>query len=58
VTAAVGSPRAAASVWLAGYQAARARFQPRPDPPRRHRPRHARTRPANLTINRQSDLGH
>ena len=30
MTAAVGSPRAAASVWLAGYQAARARFPPRP----------------------------
>jgi len=25
-----GSPRAAASVWLAGYQAARTRFPPRP----------------------------
>jgi hypothetical protein len=30
VTAAVGSPRAAASVWLAGYQGARTRFPPRP----------------------------
>ena len=30
MTAAVGSPRAAASVWLAGYQAARTRFPPRP----------------------------
>ena len=30
MTAAVGSPRAAGSVWLAGYRAARTRFPPRP----------------------------
>lgn len=30
VTAAVSPPRAAASVWLAGYRAARTRFPPRP----------------------------
>ena len=30
VTEAVSSPRAAASVWLAGYRAARTRFPPRP----------------------------
>jgi hypothetical protein len=30
VTAQVALPRAAASVWLAGYQAARSRFRPRP----------------------------
>jgi hypothetical protein len=30
VTAAVGSPHAAGSVWLAGYRAARTRFPPRP----------------------------
>jgi Phage integrase family len=30
MTVGVGSPRAAASVWLAGYRAARTRFPPRP----------------------------
>jgi hypothetical protein len=44
-------------------QPRRSRRQALPDRPpdpscRRHRPRHARSRPASLTINRKSDLGY